>query len=212
MVGMKRHTNGLTCSGHDPGGAAVVQQQGSSPTVPAAGLRSAAAAPGDRCAARFCQARATAHGISTWRTNRGSGAWRRATGRPGRRTARGSPSMPRPARASSVMHADGTGVPLLWDPAATPTGRPTGARLVFDGEGGAGNFCDERRRLRCRQTDRPRARENAQRRRVWPSSWPAWSPDGQRIAFVCAAYEEVWQIHIVNADGSNPHPLIAGSD
>ena len=43
-------------------------------------------------------------------------------------------------------------------------------------------------------------------------SWRAWSPDGQRIAFVCAAFEEVWQIHIVNADGSNPHPLIAGSD
>ena len=38
--------------------------------------------------------------------------------------------------------------------------------------------------------------------------WPAWSADGQRIAFVCAAYEDVWQIYIANVDGSHPRRLI----
>jgi Tol biopolymer transport system component len=37
---------------------------------------------------------------------------------------------------------------------------------------------------------------------------PAWSPDGQKIAFVRANYDDVWTIYTMNADASgSPSPL-----
>ena len=125
MVGMKRHTNGLTCSGHDPGGAAVVQTriQSNRPRRRTQICRRRARRSMSRS---LLSARATAHEISTWRTNRASGASRRAIGRPGRRMAHRSLSMPRPARASSSCTLTGP-VSATWDPAATPIGRSTAA-------------------------------------------------------------------------------------
>jgi Tol biopolymer transport system component len=46
---------------------------------------------------------------------------------------------------------------------------------------------------------------------VWPrdADWPSWSPLNV-IAFVRTAYEVVWEIHLVNADGSAPRHLVDG--
>jgi Tol biopolymer transport system component len=42
--------------------------------------------------------------------------------------------------------------------------------------------------------------------RLTPGSWPAWSPDGQRLAFQSTGY-----VHVINADGSGETRLVAGS-
>jgi Tol biopolymer transport system component len=39
------------------------------------------------------------------------------------------------------------------------------------------------------------------------ADWPSWSPLNI-IAFVRASYEVVWEIHLVNADGSAPRHLV----
>jgi TolB protein len=39
---------------------------------------------------------------------------------------------------------------------------------------------------------------------------PAWSPDGRRIAFT-SGKQGVEQIYVMNADGSNAHPVTQGS-
>ena len=38
---------------------------------------------------------------------------------------------------------------------------------------------------------------------------PVWSPDRQRIAFIRANWDEGRELYVMNADGSNPHPLFA---
>lgn len=40
---------------------------------------------------------------------------------------------------------------------------------------------------------------------------PAWSPDGKQIAFVTDR-DGRWRFYIMSADGSNQHPLFAGTD
>jgi ABC-type histidine transport system ATPase subunit len=48
---------------------------------------------------------------------------------------------------------------------------------------------------------------------ITPKSWnnasPVWSPDGSQIAFVTDRTGQ-WEIWVMNADGSNQHPLLAG--
>jgi len=40
----------------------------------------------------------------------------------------------------------------------------------------------------------------------WNNAAPTWSPDGSRIAFLTDR-NGPWEIWIMNADGSNQHPL-----
>jgi TolB protein len=42
----------------------------------------------------------------------------------------------------------------------------------------------------------------------YSSAAPAWSPDGSQLAFVTDRTNS-WEIWVMNADGSNPHPLLA---
>ena len=105
-----------------------------------------------------------------------------------------------------IMHADGTGVRHLG-PGSNPDWSPDGRRLVFNDWDGTGIFV-----MNADGSGVGKLIDHGLVRT--PSGgdcgvyWPAWSPDGQRIAFVCATYEDVWRIHIVNVDGSSPHPLI----
>jgi dipeptidyl aminopeptidase/acylaminoacyl peptidase len=43
--------------------------------------------------------------------------------------------------------------------------------------------------------------------RQYNSAAPAWSPDGSQLAFVTDRSGQ-WEIWVMNADGSNPHPLL----
>jgi Tol biopolymer transport system component/uncharacterized protein YraI len=43
--------------------------------------------------------------------------------------------------------------------------------------------------------------------RSWNNAAPAWSPDGSQLAFVTDRTGQ-WEIWVMNADGSNQHPLI----
>jgi dipeptidyl aminopeptidase/acylaminoacyl peptidase len=43
--------------------------------------------------------------------------------------------------------------------------------------------------------------------KYWNNASPAWSPDGSQIAFVTDRTGQ-WEIWIMNADGTNPHPLL----
>jgi Tol biopolymer transport system component len=45
--------------------------------------------------------------------------------------------------------------------------------------------------------------------KYWNNASPAWSPDGSQIAFVTDRAGQ-WEIWIMNADGTNPHPLLPG--
>jgi dipeptidyl aminopeptidase/acylaminoacyl peptidase len=51
---------------------------------------------------------------------------------------------------------------------------------------------------------------NNQTPRSWNNAAPAWSPDGSQLAFVTDRTGQ-WEIWIMNADGSNQHPLIPAS-
>jgi TolB protein len=50
---------------------------------------------------------------------------------------------------------------------------------------------------------------NGQMPKSWNNAAPAWSPDGSQIAFVTDRTGQ-WEIWIMNADGTNPHPLLPG--
>jgi len=50
---------------------------------------------------------------------------------------------------------------------------------------------------------------NGQMPKMWNNAAPAWSPDGSQIAFVTDRTGQ-WEIWIINADGTNPHPLLPG--
>jgi uncharacterized protein YraI len=43
----------------------------------------------------------------------------------------------------------------------------------------------------------------------WNNAAPAWSPDGSQIAFLTDRTGQ-WEIWIMNADGTNQHPLLSG--
>ena len=45
--------------------------------------------------------------------------------------------------------------------------------------------------------------------KYWNNASPAWSPDGSQIAFVTDRTGQ-WEVWIMNADGTNPHPLLPG--
>ena len=49
---------------------------------------------------------------------------------------------------------------------------------------------------------------NGQESESWNNASPAWSPTGAMIAFVTDRNGE-WEIWVMNADGSNPHPLFS---
>ena len=49
---------------------------------------------------------------------------------------------------------------------------------------------------------------NGQDARLWNNAAPAWSPDGAQIAFLTDR-NGTYEIWVMNADGSNQHPLLA---
>ena len=42
---------------------------------------------------------------------------------------------------------------------------------------------------------------------VLPSYRPAWSADGQKIAYQVRAASDDWEIYVLNVDGSNQHNI-----
>jgi dipeptidyl aminopeptidase/acylaminoacyl peptidase len=48
---------------------------------------------------------------------------------------------------------------------------------------------------------------NGQMPKSWNNAAPTWSPDGSQIAFLTDRTGQ-WEIWVMNADGSNPHPLL----
>jgi Tol biopolymer transport system component len=105
-----------------------------------------------------------------------------------------------------VMNVDGTSERYLAR-GGNPDWSPDGTRIIFNDADEQGIFVMNAdgsgvvRLVDSRVVRTPTGRDCG-------LYWPAWSPDGQRIAFLCATYEDVWQIHIANADGSNTRRLL----
>jgi Tol biopolymer transport system component len=51
-------------------------------------------------------------------------------------------------------------------------------------------------------------RLQGQEPRNWNNAAAAWSPDGSQIAFI-SDRNGLWEIWVMNTDGSNQHPLFA---
>jgi Tol biopolymer transport system component len=49
---------------------------------------------------------------------------------------------------------------------------------------------------------------NGQMPQSWNNAAPTWSPDGSQIAFLTDRTGQ-WEIWIMNADGTNQHPLLS---
>jgi Tol biopolymer transport system component len=105
-----------------------------------------------------------------------------------------------------VMNSDGTGVRRLTeDPAADfqPAWSPDGTKFAFeraidDGTGTA-IFVMNADGTDVKQVSSARGGSDM---------YASWSPNGSQIVFSSIRYED-WGIYVVNADGTNEHPLLA---
>jgi TolB protein len=101
-----------------------------------------------------------------------------------------------------VINADGSGERFIG-PGATPDWSPDGGSLVF-------SHMDDIFVMSLDGSGRRRLASGDRSDEVYPRGayWPSWSP-ANVIAFVLAGYEIVWEIHVVNADGTRPRLVSA---
>jgi len=89
----------------------------------------------------------------------------------------------------------------------SPTWSADGEWLVYDG-GDSGALPSEQHGLCMTTVEGP---NNAVLTNNTNDHYPAWSPDGTRIAFMHWQHDH-WEIFIMNADGSDRHPLTSSSN
>ena len=89
----------------------------------------------------------------------------------------------------------------------SPTWSPDGEWLVYDG-GDSGAIPTENHGLCLTTVEGP---NNTVLTNNTNDHFPVWSPDGTRIAFMHWQHDH-WEIYIMNADGSDRHPLTSSSN
>jgi Tol biopolymer transport system component len=89
----------------------------------------------------------------------------------------------------------------------SPTWSADGEWLVYDG-GDSGTLPSEVRGLCLTTVEGP---NNAVLTNNTNDHYPVWSPDGTKIAFMHWKHDH-WEIFIINADGSDRHPLTSSSN
>ncbi len=89
----------------------------------------------------------------------------------------------------------------------SPTWSPDGEWLVYDG-GDSGALPTENHGLCLTTVEGP---NNAVLTNNTNDHYPVWSPDGTRIAFMHWQHDH-WEIYVMNADGSDRHPLTSSSN